>query len=135
MILKVKKGQDPYYVIERYIYEHTEVLEDMIAVLEIDGVRTNELLEVDSYYDGWIWLNDWWEGQPEIALIDFFPVSEACNSKNAVPIVWIQKRIDSWQQMAENETDILIRHNENLLAVELMTLIEMWKQEKQNETD
>lgn len=88
MILKVNKGQNPYYVIERYIYEHTEVMEEMIAVLEIDGERTNELLEVDSYYDGWIWLNDWWEGEPEIALIDFFPVSEACNPKNVVPFKW-----------------------------------------------
>lgn len=92
MILKVEKGQDPYYVIERYIYEHMEVMEEMIAVLEIDGVRTNELLEVDAYYDGWIWLNDWWEGEPEIYLIDYFPVSEACNPKASIPVEWLRQK-------------------------------------------
>ena len=79
MILKVEKDQNPYNVIERYIYEHLEVMEDMIAVLEIDGERTNELLEVDSDLDGFTWLNGWWEGEPEIALIDFFSVESACN--------------------------------------------------------
>ena len=85
MILKVEKGQNPYYVIERYIYEHTEVMEEMIAVLEIDGVRTNELLEYDFENGGFIFLSDWWEGEQEIALIDFFPVSEACNPKTYIP--------------------------------------------------
>ena len=120
MIFKVKKGQSPYYVIERYIYEHTEVMEDMIAVLEIDGVRTNELLEVDAYYDGWIWLNDWWEGQPEIALIDYFPVSQACNPKNAVPIEWLRQK--------QNE------HTNDGFEWIYDEIINEWEKEKQNDS-
>lgn len=120
MILKVEKGQDPYYVIERYIYEHKEVMEEMIAVLEIDGVRTNELLEVDSYYDGWIWLNDWWEGEPEIALIDYFPVSEACNPKTSIPIEWLRQK--------QNE------HSNDGFEWIYDEIINEWEREKQNDS-
>ena len=125
VIFKVNKGQNPYYVIERYIYEHTEVIEDMIAVLEIDGVRTNELLEVDAWeHDGWIWLNDCWEGEPEIALIDFFPVSEACNLKNAVPIDWIGDWLSDRPALERTATEMNLR-----------LLITDWqsKMEKQND--
>lgn len=125
MILKVKKGQNPYYVIERYIYEHTEVLEDMIAVLEIDGVRTNELLEVDSYYDGWIWVNDWWEGEPEVSLIDFFPVSEACNPKTSISIDWLS----NIAKLCKKHNDIYVQNYGMVIEI----LIKGWKEEREKQ--
>ena len=79
MILKVPKGQDPYNVIGQYIQDHITIIEDIIATIEIDGVRTNELFMVDMQQeDGYfVWNSDWYEGEQNIALIDFFPVSEA----------------------------------------------------------
>ena len=89
MIFKLSHCKNPYEVIATYIKNHSKVIEDMIAVIEIDGVRTNELLEYDFDNDDFMFLSDWWEGEQEIALIDFFPVSEACNPKTSIPIEWI----------------------------------------------
>ena len=76
--VKVPNGQDPYDVIGQYIQNHIKVIEDIIATIEIDGVRTNELFMVDWEEDGgFVWKSDWYEGEQNIALIDFFPVSDA----------------------------------------------------------
>lgn len=85
MIFKLSHCEYPYEVIANYISNHSEVIEDMIAVIEIDGVRRNELLEYDFDNDSFMFLSDWWEGEQEIALIDYFPVSEACNPKTYIP--------------------------------------------------
>ena len=78
MMLKVPNGQDPYNVIGEYIRNHITAIEDIIATIEIDGIRTNELFMADMQEDGYfIWKSDWYEGEQNIALIDFFPVSEA----------------------------------------------------------
>ena len=77
-MLKVPNGQDPYNVIGQYIRNHITAIEDIIATIEIDGVRINELFMVDMKEDGYfVWKSDWYEGEQNIALIDFFPVSEA----------------------------------------------------------
>lgn len=77
-MLKVPNGQDPYNVIGQYIQNHITAIEDIIATIEIDGIRTNELFMVDMQEDGYfVWNSDWYEGEQNIALIDFFPVSEA----------------------------------------------------------
>lgn len=82
-MIKVKKGQDPYSVIGQYIRNHVSAIEDMIAVIEIDGKTSNELFMVDMTVDGYfIWKNDWYEGDENVVLIDFFPVSDACNLKD-----------------------------------------------------
>ena len=82
-MIKVKKGQDPYSVIGQYIRDHVSAIEDMIAVIEIDGVETSELFMVDMTVDGYfIWKSDWYEGGENVVLIDFFPVSDACNPKD-----------------------------------------------------
>lgn len=81
-MIKVKNGQDPYSVIGQYIRDHIEAIEDMIAVIEINGKISNELFMVDMDTDGYfIWKSDWYEGEENIALIDFFPVSDAINPK------------------------------------------------------
>ncbi len=78
LMFKVPDGQDPYNAIGRYIKDNTTAIEDMIAVIEIDGVTINELLLVDMHEDGYfVWKSDWWEGEKDISLIDFFPVSDA----------------------------------------------------------
>lgn len=78
LMFKVPNGQNPYSTIGRYIRDNTTTIEDMIAVIEIDGVTINELLLVDMHEDGYfVWKSDWWEGEKDISLIDFFPVSDA----------------------------------------------------------
>ena len=78
LMFKVPNGQNPYSTIGRYIRDNTTAIEDMIAVIEIDGVTINELLLVDMHEDGYfVWKSDWWEGEKDISLIDFFPVSDA----------------------------------------------------------
>ncbi len=78
VLLEVPHGQDPYNMIGNYIEDHIAAIEDIIAVIEIDGVKTNQLLMVDMNVDGFfVWDNDWWEGEENVSLIDFFPVSDA----------------------------------------------------------
>lgn len=80
-MIKVIEGQDPYSVIGKYIRSHINAIEDIIAVIEIDGVETNQLFVVNMNEDGYfIWKSDWYEGEKDIVLIDFFPVSEAKKS-------------------------------------------------------
>lgn len=77
-MFKVMDGKDPYTEIGEYIINHITVIEDIIATIEIDGIRTNELFMVDMQEDGYfVWKSDWYEGEQNIALIDFFPVSDA----------------------------------------------------------
>lgn len=77
-LVNVSKGQDPYSVIGNYISNHVTAIEDMIAVIKINGVVTKELYMVDVDADGYFyWKNDWWEGEEDVALLDFFPVSDA----------------------------------------------------------
>lgn len=79
-MIKVPYGQDPYSVIGKYIQDHITAIEDIIAVIEIDDITTNQLFMVDMNEENYfIWENDWYEGEKDIALIDFFPVSEAIN--------------------------------------------------------
>ena len=80
-MFEVPYGQDPYSAIGRYIRENITTIEDIIAVIDINGVETNELFMVDMEEDGYfIWKSDWYEGEENVVLIDFFPVSEAINS-------------------------------------------------------
>ena len=80
-MLKVPYGQDPYSVIGEYIRDHITAIEDIIAVIEIDNITTIQLFMVDMNEENYfIWNNDWYEGENDVALIDFFPVSEAINS-------------------------------------------------------
>jgi len=85
-LVNVNKGQDAYSVIGNYISNHITAIEDMIAVIRIDGCITNELYMVDMEADGYFyWKSDWWEGEEDVALIDFFPVSEAERPQKWIP--------------------------------------------------
>ena len=82
-MFEVPYGQDPYNTIGKYIRDHINIIEDVIAVIEIDGVETNQLFMVDMDEDGFfIWKSDWYEGEEKVVLMDFFPVSEAINSSS-----------------------------------------------------
>lgn len=76
MLVKVSKGQDAYSVIGDYIENHATVFENIIAVIWINGVTIKELFMVSIGGD-FYWDNDWWEGQEDVTLLDFFTVSEA----------------------------------------------------------
>lgn len=79
-MFKVSYGQDPYDAIGKYIRDHITAIEDIIAVIKIGDVETNQLFTVDINEENcFVWKNDWWEGDKDITLIDFFPVSEAIN--------------------------------------------------------
>ena len=103
-MIKVEKGQDPYSVIGQYIRDHVSVIEDMIAVIDIDGVKTNELFMVDMQEDGYfVWKSDWWEGEENVSLVDFFPVSDA-QKPSAQPE---QRWIPCSERFPEDECDVL----------------------------
>ena len=85
IMFKVPNGQDPYSAIGKYIRNHITAIEDMIAVIKINEVETNQLFMVDINEENYfIWKNDWWEGEEDVTLIDFFPVSEAQHANQSV---------------------------------------------------
>lgn len=78
IMYKVPNGQDPYSAIGKYIRDHITAIEDIIAVIKINEVETNQLFTVDINEENYfIWENDWWEGEEDVVLLDFFPVSDA----------------------------------------------------------
>lgn len=85
VMFKVPNGQDPYSVIGKYIRDHITAIEDIIAVIKINEVETNQLFMVDINEENYfIWKTDWWEGEEDVTLIDFFPVSEAQHANQSV---------------------------------------------------
>lgn len=88
-MIKAPYEQDPYSVIGKYIRDHITAIEDIIAVIEINGITTNQLFMVDMNEENYfIWNSDWYEGEKDVALIDFFPVSEAINSSAQSEIIY-----------------------------------------------
>ena len=84
-MFKVPNGQDPYSAIGKYIRDHITAIEDIVAVIKINEVETNQLFTVDINEENYfIWKNDWWEGEEDVILIDFFPVSEAQRANQSV---------------------------------------------------
>ncbi len=101
VMLKVPNGEDPYNVIGQYIQNHVTVIEDIIVTIEIDGVRTNELFMVDLQEDGYFaWKSDWYEGEQNVALINFFPVSDAEPERKRGK--WIQRSDMPWYYYCSN---------------------------------
>ena len=84
-LIKVNKNENPYDVIGNYIEKHVSVIDNIIAVISINRKIRNELLLVDGEIDSannFVWQIDWWEGEENIELIDFFFVSDACKKYN-----------------------------------------------------
>lgn len=102
-LVDVSKGQDPYSVIGNYIRNHTTAIEDMIAVIQINEVIMNELYMVDMDADGYFyWKSDWWEGEENVALLDYFPVSEA-ERRGWIPCS---------EQLPEKSEDVLLQFSD-----------------------
>lgn len=98
MILKVKQNENPYDVIGNYIEKHIPVIDDVIAVISIDGKIRNELLLVDGEIgstNNLVWQIDWWEGEENVELVDFFFVSDACKKNNNNDLISRQAAIDA----------------------------------------
>ena len=94
-LIKVNKNENPYDVIGNYIEKHVSVIDNIIAVISIDGIIHNELLLVEiTYNNNFVWLNDWWEGEENVELIDFFFVSEACKKYSNKDLIDRQQAID-----------------------------------------
>ena len=96
-LIKVNKNENPYDVIGNYIEKHTPVIDDIIAVISIDGKICNELLLVDGEIgstNNFVWQIDWWEGEENVELIDFFFVSDACKRCDNNDLISRQAAID-----------------------------------------
>ena len=102
-LIKVNKNENPYDVIGNYIEKHVSVIDNVIAVISIDGIIHNELLLVEiTYNNNFVWLNDWWEGEENVELIDFFFVSEACKKYSNNDFISRQSAIDTLRKKQDN---------------------------------
>lgn len=72
--------------------------EDLIVKLgyrykwEKDYTFTNEYLQYMPYKDDWEWLNDWHEGQQDVQVIGFIPISNVTVPAYTTKILW--KKVD-----------------------------------------
>ena len=80
MVIKSKKkeSKDPYKEIIKIIekWARKNFYDYFLVTLMIDGSLKSELV-IDDGMAGLIWDNDWYEGQEEIALMGFIPISNA----------------------------------------------------------
>ena len=110
IMFKVPNGQDPYSVIGKYIRDHITAIEDIIAVIKINDVETNQLFVVNIKEENYfIWKNDWWEGEEDVTLIDFFPVSEVQRTSQSVQSADIISRQDALDAIGKC-TDIYVNN-------------------------
>lgn len=75
------KASTAYQIVFDYIINRIgENYSDYIVTLALDGRITNELLLLNG--DGeFEWYNDWYEGERDVQIIDFFPLEEAVRRK------------------------------------------------------
>ena len=104
-LLKINKNENPYSIIGNYIENHISLIDNIIATISIDGIIHNELFLVEiTYNNNFVWLNDWWEGEENIELIDFFFVSDACKKYNNNDFISRQLAIDALRTCYDTET-------------------------------
>lgn len=74
----MKKNKTPYDTIAEPIVKWCEenYYTDFIVTISIDDGEITEILEVDPLEDECIWVNDWWEGQKDVKLLGFVPISD-----------------------------------------------------------
>ena len=72
-LIKVNKNKNPYHIIGEYIEKHITYVDDIIAVISLDGNIINELFLVEiTTESNFIWQNDWWEGEEYIDLFGIY---------------------------------------------------------------
>lgn len=95
-LIKVNKNKNPYHIIGEYIEKHITYIDDIIAVISLDGNIINELFLVEiTTESNFIWQNDWWEGEENVELIDFFFVRDACKRCDNNDLISKQQAIDA----------------------------------------
>ncbi len=69
-------SKTPYEEISTYIEDRMNgLIDDYVVKIKLDGKTYTEILTYNGEY--FEWLNDWYEGEQEIELLDFFPLEEA----------------------------------------------------------
>lgn len=102
-LIKVNKNENPYHIIGEYIEKHITYVDDIIAVISLDGNIINELFLVEiTTESNFIWQNDWWEGEENVELIDFFFVSDACKRCDGNDLISKQAAIDTLESVIDN---------------------------------
>ena len=80
MTLKIDwaPGSTPYAKIIDLLrsWANDNYFDDMVACIIADGQESNELVCFNSHNLHLYFDNDWWEGQKDIYLIGFIPISE-----------------------------------------------------------
>lgn len=89
--------------------------EDLIVTLkykydwETDYIIENQFLEYDGNVDNYIWLHDWDEGQTDVTVLGFIPVSEvSTNSERSESIPLLN--IDRIRTMTAKELAYTLSH-------------------------
>lgn len=74
------ESKTPYEDIAIYIEDRINgILDDYVVKIRLNGKTYTELLTYNGEY--FEWLNDWYEGEKEIELLDFFPLEDAVRGK------------------------------------------------------
>ena len=77
MLLQCKTN-DPYTEIGDYIDEYClsklGYYTSFLVTIEINGAEITEILSFET--DSFIWDSDWWEGEQDIKLLGFRPISD-----------------------------------------------------------
>ena len=74
--------------------KHLNLYQDLIVKLcykykwEKDYTFTNEYLQYIPCRDDWEWLNDWNEGQQDVKVIGFIPISNVTVPTYTTTILW-----------------------------------------------
>lgn len=50
--------------------------DDFLVTIWVGDHETTELLEFDANRFDFIWLNDWWEGEEDVRILGFAPISD-----------------------------------------------------------
>lgn len=74
----VRKDKTPYdeiaSIIEKWCAKN--FWDAFIVTLSLDGEESTEILEIDGCGNSFVWVSDWWEGQKNIELLGFMPISK-----------------------------------------------------------
>ena len=89
------KGSDPYKYIADLVINHNRLIlyGSYIVRIKIGNIISNELLLLDDESDGYIWLNDWYEGEKDVSLLGFIPV-DCVPEKDMIK----NKEVKKWQK-------------------------------------
>ena len=122
-LIKVNKNENPYDVIGNYIEKHVSVIDNVIAVISINGEIHNELFLIENgFTNSFIWEIDWWEGEENVELIDFFFVSEACKKYNNNDFISRQSAINTLRKKQDNGKGDMSRFYNTIIQHDIETI-------------